>query len=189
MNYIHPTAVIGPNVEMGDGNYIGPFCIIGYPAEHKSFWPTAEQDKRHFSGLISYLNMQEKGSYPFAADDIGSVKIGNGNVITGHVTIDAGTEGVTEIGNNNWFLKHSHLGHDAKIVDNNTISCGVKIGGHCLVGSNTNLGLNAVIHQRKLIPDGVMIGMGAVVTKKTELQNGMKYAGNPARLLGENFRT
>lgn len=30
MNYIHPTAVIGPNVEMGDNNYIGPFCIIGY---------------------------------------------------------------------------------------------------------------------------------------------------------------
>lgn len=39
MNYIHPTALIGPNVELGDNNYIGPFCIIGYPAEHKDFWP------------------------------------------------------------------------------------------------------------------------------------------------------
>lgn len=160
MNYIHPTAVIGPNVEIGEFNYIGPYCVIGYPAEHKEFW------------------MQP----------VGKVRIGNNNVITGHVTIDAGTEGITEIGDGNWFLKHSHLGHDAKVINGNTISCGVKVGGHCLIGSNVNLGLNSVIHQRKLVPDGVMIGMGAVVTKKTDLQTGMKYAGNPARLLGENKR-
>jgi len=163
MNYIHPTAVIGPNVEMGDGNYIGPHCIIGYPAEHKSFWPVPWKE-------------------------IGKVRIGDNNVFAGLVTVDAGTEGITDIGNGNWFLKHSHMGHDAKMINDNTISCGAKIGGHCLIGSGVNLGLNAVIHQRKLIPDGVMIGMGAVVTKKTELQVGMKYAGNPARLLGENIK-
>ncbi len=186
MNYIHPTAVIGPNVEIGDGNYIGPFCIIGYPAEHKEFWPNTNYRKD--IGMIAQIEMEQSGGYPFVASDLGKVRIGNNNVITGHVTIDAGTEGITEIGDGNWFLKHSHLGHDAKIINGNTISCGVKIGGHCLIGSNVNLGLNAVIHQRKLVPDGVMIGMGAVVTKKTDLQTGMKYAGNPARLLGENKR-
>jgi len=188
MNYIHPTAIIGPNVEMGEDNYIGPFCIIGYPAEHKEFWPTPLQDKDVYIGLVGYLKMTSVGSYPFLPDDVGKIKIGNNNVITGHVTIDAGTEGVTEIGDNNWFLKHSHVGHDVKLGNDNTISCGAKIGGHCKIGSNVNIGLNAVIHQRKEIPDGIMIGMGAVVTKRTELQTGMKYAGNPARLLGENKR-
>lgn len=184
MNYIHPTALIGPNVEIGDGNYIGPFCIIGYPAEHKEFWP----------GMVQPVFLESLGivigkiTEPFPFVSSGSVRIGNNNVITGHVTIDAGTEGITEIGDGNWFLKHSHLGHDAKIINGNTISCGVKIGGHCLIGSNVNLGLNSVIHQRKLVPDGVMIGMGAVVTKKTELNEGMKYAGNPARLLGPNVK-
>lgn len=188
MNYIHPTALIGPNVEIGDGNYIGPYCVIGFPAEHKEFWPISAQEKPVFTGLIGYFKIGEGNSYPFMPKDLGKVRIGNNNVITGHVTIDAGTEGITEIGDGNWFLKHSHLGHDAKIINGNTISCGVKVGGHCLIGSNVNLGLNSVIHQRKLVPDGVMIGMGAVVTKKTDLQTGMKYAGNPARLLGENKR-
>lgn len=165
MNYIHPTAIVGPNVEIGDGNYIGPYCLIGWPAEHKSFWPQPDG-----SGIV------------------GKVIIGNNNVITGHVTIDAGTEVVTEIGDGNWFLKHSHVGHDVKLGNDNTVSCGAKIGGHCKIGSNVNLGLNSMVHQRKEIPDGIMIGMGAVVTKRTELQTGMKYAGNPARLLGENKR-
>ena len=28
MNDIHPTAVIGDHVEMGEDNYIGPFCYF-----------------------------------------------------------------------------------------------------------------------------------------------------------------
>ena len=27
-NYIHPTSIIGPNVVLGNNNYIGPFCYI-----------------------------------------------------------------------------------------------------------------------------------------------------------------
>ena len=37
-NFIHPTAIIGDNVIIGDGNYIGAYCIIGDKAEHKKFW-------------------------------------------------------------------------------------------------------------------------------------------------------
>lgn len=158
MNYIHPTAIIGPNVEMGDNNYIGPLCIIGYPAEHKEFW-----DK-----------------------PIGKVMIGSNNKFTGHVTIDAGTIGATAIADNVWMLKHSHVGHDAIIANDVVISCGAKIGGHCIIGGGTNIGLNAVVHQRVEIPPMCMIGMCAVITKKTELFPIMKYAGNPARCLGVN---
>ena len=163
-NYIHPTALIGPNVEMGDNNYIGPYCVIGFPAEHKEFW-------------------REDAIIP---GNPGKVIIGNGCKFTGHVTIDAGTVHDTIIGDNDWMLKHSHAGHDSDIGSQTVVSCGAKIGGHCWVGTDCNIGLNAVIHQRKIIPHSCMIGMGAVITKKTELLPGMKYAGNPARCLGEN---
>jgi acetyltransferase-like isoleucine patch superfamily enzyme len=52
----------------------------------------------------------------------------------------------------------------------------------------TNIGLNAVIHQRLNIPYGIMVGMGAVVTKKTELVPKTKLAGVPARIIGDNER-
>lgn len=158
-NFIHPTAIIG-DVKMGKGNYIGPFCIIGFPAEHKAYW-----------------GKEQKG-----------VEIGNNNVFTGHVTIDSGTENVTAIGNGCWFLKHSHAGHDAVIGDNVTISCGAKIGGHTIIGSYSNIGLNACIHQWVDVPEGCMIGMNAAVTKKLEMQAYRKYAGVPAKDIGSNLR-
>ena len=158
MNYIHPTAVIYEGVELGDNVYIGPYCIIGAPAEHKAFW-----DK-----------------------PIGKVKIGDNCVITGHVTIDAGTEDVTTLGEGVWMLKHSHVGHDAWIGEDCVISCGAKIGGHTIVRSRCNIGLNVVIHQKQDIAPSCMIGMGAVVTKKLKTEPYQKYAGNPAKWIGEN---
>ena len=167
MNYIHPTALIGPNVIMGDNNYFGPYCIIGYPAEHKAFWEAE-------NGLRDIWN--------------GTVLIGSNNKFTGHVTIDAGTVRSTYIGNNVWMLKHSHVGHDAGIGDDVVISCGAKIGGHAVIGEGCNIGLNAVIHQKQIIEPGCMIGMGAVVTKKLITQPNSKYVGNPARYLGPNVK-
>lgn len=158
MNNIHPKAIVYPNVELGDNIYIGPYCIIGAPAEHKAYW-----DK-----------------------PIGKVKIGDGCVLTGHVTIDAGTEDVTTLGEGVWMLKHAHVGHDCIIDNGVTISCGAKIGGHTIIGPNCNIGLNAVIHQKLKIPTGCMIGMGAVVTKKLTTQAFKKYAGNPAKEIGDN---
>jgi UDP-N-acetylglucosamine acyltransferase len=161
MNNIHATAIIYEGVELGDNIYIGPYCIIGAPAEHKAYW-----DK-----------------------PIGKVKIGDGCVLTGHVTIDAGTEDVTTLGECVWMLKHAHVGHDAWIGNNVTISCGAKIGGHTIVRSNCNIGLNAVIHQKQEIAPSCMIGMGAVVTKKLKTEPYTKYAGNPAKELGPNVIT
>ena len=156
--YIHPTVILGPDVEIGEGTYIGPYCIIGYPAEHKEYWN----------------------------EDCGKVIIGKNCVITGHVTIDAGTTRPTHIMDNCWLLKHSHVGHDALIGPNSTISCGAKVGGHAGTGHNVNIGLNACIHQWIFVPEGCMVGMNSTITKKTPLQPFRKYAGSPARDIGPN---
>jgi UDP-N-acetylglucosamine acyltransferase len=164
MGFIHPTAqihhtsVIYPNVEIGPNVIIGPLCIIGAPAE----WKGKET-----------LN--------------GGVYIGENTVITGLVTIDSGTHGRTVINDDCYLMKHSHIGHDAYLMNEVTISCGVKVGGHSFIGLGSNIGLNAVIHQKIIIPDGCMIGMGSVVTKKTDLQPHSKYVGNPARYLSSNL--
>ena len=157
-NFIHSTAIIGDNVTLGDNNYIGPYCIIGDPAEHKKYWG------------------QEKGK----------VIIGNNNIVTGLVTIDAGTEVPTIIEDNCFIMKHAHIGHDCRIMNNVTISCGGKIGGHSIIGEGSNIGLNAVLHQFSIIKKGCMIGASAFFKGESELE--MKYAGVPARKLGQNIR-
>jgi len=155
-NKIHPTAIICDNVILGDNNVIGPYCVIGEMAEHRR------------------------------CNELGKVIIGNNNIITGLVTIDAGTEFVTTIGDGCYIMKHSHIGHDATIGNDVTISCGAKIGGHCVIEYKVNIGLNAVIHQRVTIPERCMIGASGFVGKKSILKAGYKYAGVPVKELGHN---
>lgn len=176
-NSIHSTAIIDPSViigkgnvicegviiregvQIGDNNFIGPYCIIGDFPEKTGFFETP-----------------------------GRVIIGNGNRFTKQVTVDAGTEQVTIIKNNCVLLKNAHCGHDSYIHDNVNLSCNVCVGGFTEVKKGSNIGLGAVIHQRLVIPEGVMIGMNSTVTKKSILQAGRKYAGSPCRDIGENKR-
>jgi carbonic anhydrase/acetyltransferase-like protein (isoleucine patch superfamily) len=48
--------------------------------------------------------------------------------------------------------------------------------------------MNAAIHQKVKVPEGCMIGMGAVITKRTVLKSNSKYAGVPAKFIGSNDR-
>lgn len=175
-NFIHPTAIVGTLVKMGDGNYIGPYCYItgetwlgddnrfeaycsiGTPPEHRDFW----------------------------GKENGGVIMGSNNVVREFVTINAGTNHVTFIGSNCVLLRGSHIGHDATIHNGANISCNVLVGGHATIGRWANLGLGCIIHQWHTIDEGCMIGMGAVVTKKLVTAPYKTYVGNPARLLGEN---
>ena len=157
--FIHPTALIGPNVTIGKDCYIGPYCLIGEPPEFKG-WETS----------------------------LNGVEIGDRTRITGLVTIDSGAHDKTIVGRNCYIMKGAHLGHDVIVFDDVTISCGAKVGGHSVVCSQSNIGLNATIHQKVTIPHNCMIGMGAAVTKKLEMKPYSKYAGVPARYIGENIR-
>lgn len=156
-NDIHPTAVIGPNVTMGTGNYIGPYCVIGMPGEHREKWG------------------EDKG-----------VVILSSTIITGMATIDSGVNHPTFIGVGVFIMKHAHIGHDAFLSDNVTISCGAKIGGHAIVEEYANIGLNAVVHQYHSVRRWCMIGMGAVLPLKVTTEPGHTYVGNPARCIGRN---
>lgn len=157
MKIIHQTAVIGTNVTIEDDVYIGPLCVIGFPPE----WKGREADGK-------------------------GVVIRSGARLTGLVTVDSGADRVTEIGPDCYILKKAHIGHDAIIGEGTTLSCNSIIGGHTEIGKKCNIGLGAIIHQKLVIPDYVMIGMGGIVTKKSNIESWNIYAGNPVKLLSLN---
>lgn len=158
-NVICEGVIIREGVQLGDNNFIGPYCIVGdYPEKHGYF------------------------------DKLGKVLIGSGNRITKQCTIDSSTDSVTIIKDNVIMLKNSHIGHDAKIESNCVISCNAVVGGHTELGEGCNVGLGAVIHQRLKVPPNNMIGMNTTVTKKTVMRPGRKLVGSPARDIGPNER-
>lgn len=155
MNTIHPTAVIYDNVELGDGNEIGAYTVIGSACEMRG-----DYNRR------------------------GKVIIGDNNVITNHVTIDSPSLELTKIGNGNFIMNKSHIGHDVRIGDSVTIAPFVSLGGHCVVEDFANLGMGCIVHQKLRIGEGVMGGMGAVVTKN--VPPFMTVIGVPAQILRVN---
>jgi acyl-[acyl carrier protein]--UDP-N-acetylglucosamine O-acyltransferase len=157
---IHETAVIYPGVTLGHNVTIGPFCIIGAPAE------TKKHDGQHGFGVV----------------------IGNNVTIHGHATIDAGSQRPTIIDDGAYIMKTVHIGHDSIIHKNVTISPHVVVGGFVEIHEQTNIGMNATIHQRLTIPSKCMLGMGAIITKKTPLEPNTVLVGNPARIIRNNNR-
>lgn len=157
---IHPTAIIYPNVKLGNNVTIGAYAVIGGCPEHRDYFD------KPYKGVV----------------------IGDNCWIGEAVTIHAGTTQDTIIGNDVTLLTKCQIGHDAVIEDGCTISCLACVCGHSVIKTKTNIAVSAVIHQKVTVPEGCMIGMGAIVTKKTEMQPYSKYVGNPARYLSPNVK-
>ena len=158
-NLIHETALINWDVvDIGEGNKIYPYVTIGFDAVH----------------------MREKSE--------GIVQIGNNNVIREYCSINKPTvlSKLTEIGSNNYLMMYSYVAHDCVIEDNTTISNSVQIGGHCRIMKNANIGFGCMIHQFQVIGSFSMLGMGTIVTKKSEILPGNTYVGSPAKYLKKN---
>jgi UDP-N-acetylglucosamine acyltransferase len=177
-NVIHPTSIIEYGAIIGENNYIGPYCYItsnstigndnrleafvcvGTPAEHKNILRLGQQGKK--------------------------TQIGNNNIFREYVTVHAGAFEDTIIGNDNILQRNAHIGHDAIIKDKVTLSCNTIVAGHVIVNDGSNMGLSSITHQFTSLPPYSMLGMGAILTKKTIMEPFSIYVGNPSRFLKVN---
>ena len=176
-NVIHPTAVIDDDVELGEDNYIGPFCYLtGY---------LTIGDNNRFESHCSVGTRPEHTDH-WHKD--GRTIIGDDGTFREHVSIHAATtDGLTRIGNGVIILNKAYVAHDCIIEDGATLSCGVQIGGHVHVMRDSNLGMGAAIHQYQVIGSWSMIGMGCIVPKKAIITPGQTWVGNPVKRLKTNM--
>ena len=154
---IHPTAIIYDNVHIFADVYIGPFCVIGAPAEMRN------HDGRNAGVFIHPFTRLEKA-----------------------VVVDAGYEAATVIGLRCMLMSGVHVGHDANIGDDCTISPKAVIGGHTKLLPGVYVGIGAAIHQKQVVGNYAIIGAGAFVNRKSHILPGTKWAGVPARQIGMN---
>jgi UDP-N-acetylglucosamine acyltransferase len=176
MNLIHETAIVEKNVKIGNGNYIGPYCVIKEGV--------IIGDNNRFEAFVSIGTSPEHRNYFYGSDF--SVVVGDSNIFREFVTVNAGTHADTIIGNKVVMLKSSHVGHDCIIEDGVNLSCGALIGGHSHLMKGCNFGLGATCHQNSLIGAFSMIGMNSVVPKDTDIEPGTIYVGSPAKFLKSN---
>jgi UDP-N-acetylglucosamine acyltransferase len=176
-NTIHHTAIIGENVSLGFNNIIGPYCFIT--------GDTTIGNGNKFEAFCSIGTPAEDYSKDVQKGDL---FIGNDNIFREFATVNAGTNRSTIIANRVKVLRGTYVGHDSIINNDVVLSANVLIGGHCMVYVGANLGLGAIVHQFSRIGAYCMIGMGAVITKKTICEPGYTFVGNPAHSIGANVK-
>ncbi|MGH2768156.1 MAG: hypothetical protein ACRDIF_04270, partial [Actinomycetota bacterium] len=176
---IHPTAVVGERVLLGDGSLIGPYAVLLGPCsvgDGNWIGPYVAIGTPAGSRRVSH------GGW-FAPQGKG-VAVGERNVIREYVSIEQGTEGETVVGSGCFIMAYACVGHDVVLEDEVTITNAVHIGGHTRVGRGATLGLGAVIRQRIAIGAGAMVGMQAAVTR--DVPPFALAVGAPARVKGAN---
>jgi UDP-N-acetylglucosamine acyltransferase len=62
-------------------------------------------------------------------------------------------------------MNGTYLAHDTQTEDRVTISSGVRIGGHSVLERDATIGMNATVHQRRVVGAGAMVGMSAAVSR------------------------
>ena len=129
-------------------------ALIGQPPEHR--------DHR----------MTNPGVQPEIADTA---------ILEAYVTVDAGINEPTRIGERTWLLKHVHVGHDAQIGADCELAVGTVIAGHAILEDGVRCGINVSVLPFKRVGKGARIGAGSVVTK--DVPAGEVWCGNPARRL------
>ncbi|MBY6687708.1 acyl-ACP--UDP-N- acetylglucosamine O-acyltransferase [Rhodococcus sp. BP-149] len=178
--HIHPTASVGDGVQIGhsvvigagavllgplqigSNSWIGPYAVLGTPPE--------------------ILGWSHSGT-PEPLDGPG-ILVGENTVLREMCVVHRGSERTTEIGPNSFLMNRVSVEHDVRLGERTVAAAGVVFAGHVIVGDGCNMGVGSMVHQRRTIGSGAMVGMGSVVVK--DVPPFATAAGNPVRLIGAN---
>ncbi|MHC4391786.1 MAG: acyl-ACP--UDP-N-acetylglucosamine O-acyltransferase [Planctomycetota bacterium] len=165
---IHPTAVIDECAELGEDVQIGAFVVIEGPVRigartqiapyvHVLGRTAIGPDNVVYSGAVLGGLPQDKGFDP--ASDTGVV-IGAGNTIREHVTVHRATRDgeSTRIGDGNYLMVGSHVGHDTRIGDNVTMANAALLAGHVTLEDFVVIAGGVVVHQHARVGRYAMLG-------------------------------
>ena len=173
---IHPTAIVAPEAQLGEGVEIGPFCTVGPRVR------IGARTRLHSHVVVdgdTWLG-EDNELFPFAVigshpqdkkikhgDPGGKLRIGSHNRIRENVTIHGGTpfgSGLTTVGDHNMLLVGSHIGHDATVGNHVVFTNGAMVAGHTSIGDRAILGAMVGVHQFARVGKLAMCGAGAMVT-------------------------
>ena len=157
-----------PEYEIEEEISIGPFCILREGVHIKNG-----------TKLVSNVIIEGKTEigenctvYPFTSlgfppqdlkykGEKTGLKIGNNNIIREYTTIhraSVGGDGITTIGDNNFFMAYVHIAHDCKIGSSVIMSNVATLAGHVIIEDHAYIGGIVAVHQFTRIGAYSMVG-------------------------------
>ena len=172
---IHPQAVVAASAKLGAGVQIGAYAVIG-------------EEGQLSDGCIVHNHAVEDGPskfgrnnvfYPFSSiggdpqdysfrGERTELVAGDANIFREYVTVSRGTQkggGTTRLGDGNFILAYSHIGHDCQIGSNTLFVNGATLAGHVTIEDFVTIGAFCPVHQFCRIGRYAYIGASTVITQ------------------------
>lgn len=136
---IHPTAIIGPDVELGPDVAIGPYVVI--------------EGHTRIGARCSIHPFAALGGPPQDRSYAGEptrLEVGEATIVREHVTIHRGTSkgtGVTRLGARCYVMAGCHIGHDVELGNDVTLAGGTLLAGHVVLEDGVTTGGGAAFAQ------------------------------------------
>ena len=154
---IEAYAIVGADVDIGAGSWIGPHAVIKGPT-------TLGRNNRVFQ----FASIGEEPQDKKYAGEPTRLEIGDNNVFREYSTVNRGTvqdEGLTSIGSDNWIMIGAHIAHDCHVGNHTIFSNNASLAGHVSVGDYAILGGFTLVHQFCEIGAHSFSAMGSVIPK------------------------
>lgn len=153
---VHPDASIGPFSLIERGAVVGANCVIESNVRIYAHTRMGA-DNIVCHGATIGSAPQDLG---FTPDKAKPLVIGDGNHFKECVNISHGVkeDHGTRIGDGNYLMAFSHIGHDCRVGDHNIFANTATLGGHVELGNHTFLSGHVAVHQFCRIGDYVMVG-------------------------------
>ncbi len=183
---IHPTAVVAPGAELGEGISIGPYAVVGEGV--------VLGDRTSVGGHASVEGPAAFGPdnriFPHAAlgfepqdlkyrGEPTRLVVGARNVFREFTTVQRGTAnggGETVIGDDNYFMNYTHVAHDNRIGSHVVMANCSVLAGHVSVGNHAKVGAFNAVHQFCRI--GAHAFMGAYTACRQDVLPFCRTEGN-----------
>jgi UDP-N-acetylglucosamine acyltransferase len=169
-------SIIGANVEIESGTWVGPHVVINGPTR------IGKNNRIHqFASLgEAPQDLKYKGEPT-------RLEVGDGNTIREYVTFNRGTAeggGLTRIGNNNLFMAYVHVAHDCRVGNDIVFANSASLAGHVQVEDFAILGGFTLVHQFTRIGGYCMTSMGSAINR--DVPPYLIVSGNYAVPIGLN---
>ncbi|HWS54094.1 MAG TPA: acyl-ACP--UDP-N-acetylglucosamine O-acyltransferase [Pyrinomonadaceae bacterium] len=192
--FVHPSAVVSPRAEIGDGAHVGPFCTVGdevrlgrgvrLESHCVVDGRTEVGDDTHVYPFVSLGLASQDLKY---RGEPAETRIGRRCRLREFVTVHRGTEGggmLTSVGDDCLVMAQAHVAHDCRVGDKVIMANGATLAGHVEVADGANIGAYSGVHQFCRVGREAYVGGYSVVVK-----DALPFAltvGNHARCYGLN---
>jgi UDP-N-acetylglucosamine acyltransferase len=190
---IHPTAIVSPKAELGEGVSIGPYAIVeeGVRIEDRTVVSAHTVIKKYvrigkncivaenaiLGGLPQDTRFKGEESFLVLADNVTVREFATLHRATG--------EGqATEVGSGSYIMAYAHVSHNCSLGDEVTVANAVQLAGHVKIADQAFIGGSTGVHQFVRIGRLAMVGAHSYLTQ--DLPPFLVGSGHPFYVLGIN---